>query len=65
VAGTVLFGINSIGTVYLLVGSWDDLALKAIACVVWGIGLATMVLLWSSQAGAFFTAWRKSAPPRV
>jgi hypothetical protein len=65
VAGTVLFGINSIGTVYLLVGSWDDLALKAVACVVWGIGLATMVLLWSSQAGAFFTAWRKSAPPRV
>jgi hypothetical protein len=65
VAGTVLFALNSICTLFVLVGSVGDPGLKGVAGITWAIGLAVVILLWNGQASAFFSAWRKHAPPRV
>jgi len=60
VAGTVLLGAYSICTLIVLFASNHDISVQFTTAVVWAIGLATVIPMWSHQARDFFLTWRKS-----
>jgi serine/threonine kinase PknH len=59
VAGPILLGIYSICTLVVLFGTHGDPGAQFTTLVVWGLGVATVVPLWSQQAREFFYTWRK------
>jgi hypothetical protein len=59
VAGTVLLGIYSICTLLVVFGTHNDLGPQFTTLVVWGLGVAAVIPLWSQQAREFFYAWRR------
>ena len=59
IAGTVLLGIYSIVALFVLFGTRHDPGPQIATVVVWALGLATVIPLWSQQARDFFYAWRK------
>jgi len=59
IAATILLALHTIGLLSLLVEPIDAPVVKAISIVMWVIGLAAVILLWSQEAGAFFLAWRR------
>jgi hypothetical protein len=59
VAGPVLLGIYSICALTVVFGTHDDASAQFMTVVVWAIGVATIIPLWSQQARDFFFAWRK------
>jgi hypothetical protein len=59
IAGTVLLGIYSICTLIVVVATHRDPGPQFTTVVVWAIGVATVIPLWSQQARDFFYAWRK------
>jgi serine/threonine kinase PknH len=59
VAGTALLAIYSICTLIVVFGSHRDPGPQFTTVLVWAIGVATVIPLWSQQARDFFYAWRK------
>ena len=59
VAGTVLLGIYSICALVVVFGTHYDAGPQFTTVVVWAIGVATVIPLWSQQARDFCYAWRK------
>jgi hypothetical protein len=59
VAGSILLGIYSICTLIVVFGTHRDPGAQFTTVVVWAIGVATIIPLWSQQARDFFFAWRK------
>jgi hypothetical protein len=59
IAGTVLLGIYSLCALFVLFGTRHDLGPQFTTVVVWGIGVAAVISLWSQQAREFFYAWRR------
>jgi hypothetical protein len=59
IAGAVLLGIYSICTLFIVFGTKRDPGAQFTTVLVWAIGVATMIPLFSQQARDFFYAWRK------
>jgi hypothetical protein len=59
VAGAALLAIYSICSLIVVFGSHRDPGPQFTTVVVWAIGVATIIPLWSQQARDFFYAWRK------
>jgi CHASE2 domain-containing sensor protein len=59
VVGAVLLGIYSICTLFVLLGTQHDPGPQFTTVVVWALGVATVIPLFSQQARDFFFAWRK------
>jgi hypothetical protein len=59
VVGTVLLGIYSICALVVVFGTHYDAGPQFTTVVVWAIGVATVIPLWSQQARDFCYAWRK------
>ena len=58
-AGTVLLGSYSIVAMIVLFGTRHDPGPQLTTIVVWALGVATVIPLWSQQARDFFYTWRK------
>ena len=59
IAGTVLLCVYSVVTLVVVFGTKNDQGAEFSTIVVWALGLATVVPLWTQQAREFFFAWRK------
>jgi serine/threonine protein kinase len=59
IAGTVLLGIYSIAALLVLFGTHRDPGPQFTTILVWALGLAAVIPLWSQQARNFFYTWRK------
>jgi drug/metabolite transporter (DMT)-like permease len=59
VAGAVLLGIYSVCTLLVLFGTHHDPGPQFTTLVVWALGVAAVIPLFSQQARDFFYAWRK------
>jgi serine/threonine kinase PknH len=59
VAGTALLAVYSICTLIVVFGTHRDPGPQFTSVLVWAIGVATVIPLWSQQARDFFYAWRK------
>jgi hypothetical protein len=59
IAGAVLLGIYSICTLTVVFGTKRDPGAVLTTIVVWSLGVATVIPLFSEQARDFFYAWRK------
>jgi hypothetical protein len=59
IAATALLGIYSICTLIVVLGTHGDHGPQFTTVVVWAIGMAAVIPLWSQQARDFFYAWRK------
>jgi hypothetical protein len=59
IAGAVLLGIYSICTLIVVFGTKRDPGLVLTTIVVWALGVATVIPLFSQQAREFFYNWRK------
>jgi serine/threonine protein kinase len=59
VAGPVLLAIYSVCALVVLFGTHYDSGPQFTTVMVWAIGVATVIPLWSQQARDFFYAWRK------
>jgi hypothetical protein len=59
IAGLVLLCIYSIILLFVMFGTHNDAGARFTTLVVWGLGLAAVIPLWSQQARAFYFAWRK------
>jgi len=57
VTASVLFGVYTV--VMLLVLGGTDHGAKFFTLLVWALGVAALIPLWSQQARAFFAAWGK------
>lgn len=58
-AGLLLLCIYSIVLLIVMFGTHNDAGARFTAFVVWGLGLAAVIPLWSQQARVFYFAWRK------
>jgi hypothetical protein len=58
-AGTVLLVIYTVCTLFVVFGTHRDPGPQFTSVLVWAIGVATVIPLWSQQARDFFLAWRK------
>jgi hypothetical protein len=59
IAGAVLLGIYSVCTLIVLFGTKRDPGPQLTTVVVWALGVAAVIPLFSQQARDFFQAWRK------
>jgi len=59
IAGAVLLGIYSICTLIVVFGTKRDPGAVLTTLVVWALGVATVIPLFSQQAREFFYNWRK------
>ncbi|HET9081438.1 MAG TPA: protein kinase [Trebonia sp.] len=59
VAGTVLLGIYSIVTLIVVFGAKRDPSAELTTIVVWILGAASVIPLWTQQAREFFFTWRR------
>jgi hypothetical protein len=59
IAGTVLLGIYSVITLVVVFGTKADPGAEFTTIVVWALGVASVIPLWSQQAREFFFTWRK------
>ena len=59
ITGTVLLGIYTLVLLSVLVGTHDDPGARFLTLLVWVLGVAATVPLWSQQARAFFATWGK------
>jgi serine/threonine protein kinase len=57
VVGTVMFGIDLLPLVTTLVAVQDAPLTKVFTFVIWALGLATIIMVWSSQPRAFYRAF--------
>jgi hypothetical protein len=59
VVGAVLLGIYTICTLLVLLDTKNDLGSQFTTVVVWALGVATVIPLFSQQARDFCFAWRR------
>jgi hypothetical protein len=59
IVGLVLLCIYSIVLLIVMFGTHNDAGARFTTFVVWGLGLAAVIPLWSQQARVFYFAWRK------
>jgi hypothetical protein len=59
IAGTVLLGIYTLVTLLVLLSTHGDPGARFVTVVVWALGLAAVIPLWTQHAREFFYAWRK------
>jgi len=59
VAGLVLLVIYTVLMLMVFVNTTNDSGARFTAFLVWILGLAAVIPLWSRQAREFFSAWRK------
>ena len=59
IAGTVLLAIYSVCVLFVLLGTHRDPAPQLTTVVVWALGVAAVIPLWSQQARDFYRAWGK------
>jgi uncharacterized membrane protein len=59
IAGAVLLGIYSICTLIVVFGTKRDPGAVLTTLVVWALGVATVIPLFSQQAREFFYNWRQ------
>jgi hypothetical protein len=59
VAATVLLALDTASLLTVLLYTHDDPGAKAASIVVWIVGLAATIPLWTGQATTFFLAWRR------
>jgi hypothetical protein len=59
IAGLVLLCIYSLILLLVLFGTHNDPGPRFTTLLVWGLGIAALIPLWSQQARAFYAAWRK------
>jgi low temperature requirement protein LtrA len=56
VVSSVLFGINTLGLIYVLIAAGSTAIQKVASGVIWLVGLAAIVFLWRSDSSAYFNA---------
>ena len=56
----MLLGIYSICTLLVVFKTRNDSNVEFTTIVVWALGLAAVIPLWSQQAREFFDTWRKN-----
>jgi low temperature requirement protein LtrA len=56
VVSSVLFGINTLGLIYVLIAAGSTAIQKVASVVIWLVGLAAVVFLWRSDSSAYFNA---------
>jgi hypothetical protein len=59
IGGTVLLAVYSIVALFVVFRTENDLDVEFTTVVVWALGVAAVIPLWSQQASEFFAAWRK------
>jgi serine/threonine protein kinase len=59
ITGMVLLGIYTLVMLSVLANTKDDPGAQVMTLLVWGLGVAATILLWTQQARAFFDTWRK------
>jgi hypothetical protein len=59
IVGLVLLCVYSVITLIVALGTKNDPAAESTTIVVWALGLAALIPLWTPQAREFFYAWRK------
>ena len=59
IAGTVLLAVYSVATLLVVFGTTNDPGAEFTTLLVWALGVATVIPLWSQQAREFFYTWRK------
>lgn len=57
-AATVVLGMDTVGLLVVLIGTQNDPKVRVTSLIVWMIGVAATIPLWSRQARKFFAAWR-------
>jgi hypothetical protein len=57
VTGTVLFGVYTIVLLFVLLGTTNDPGPRFFSLLVWVLGGAALIPLWSRQARDFFATW--------
>ena len=60
IAGTALLGVYSICTLLVVFKTNNDPGAEFTTIVVWALGLAAVIPLWSQRAREFFDTWRKN-----
>ena len=58
IVGTVLFGLQTVCVLFVLIGATGAPGVKATSVIVWGLALAATVMLWGSQARAFYQQFK-------
>jgi hypothetical protein len=56
VVSTVLFGLNTLGLIYALVGAGYTAIQKVLGVAVWLVALGAVLFLWRSDSSAYFNA---------
>ena len=59
IAGTVLLGVYTVVTLLVVLGTHNDPGARFMTVLVWALGLAAVIPLWTQQARAFFDTWRR------
>ena len=54
----MLFGIDSLAVLFVEVGATGAPVAKALAIVVWAVGLVATIFLWGRESRAFYQAFR-------
>ena len=57
VAGTALLGVYTIVMLFVLVGTHNDAGAQFFTLLVWVLGVAAVIPLWTQQARDFFATW--------
>ncbi len=58
ITGTVMFGLQVVCMLFVLVGATGAPLVKVFSVIVTGLGVAAIVLLWGSQARAFYQQFK-------
>ncbi|TMK42893.1 MAG: hypothetical protein E6G66_16015 [Actinobacteria bacterium] len=56
VVSSVLFGVNTLGLLYVLIAAGSTAIQKVASVAIWLVGLAAIVFLWRSDSSAYFNA---------
>jgi hypothetical protein len=59
IAGTVLLAVYSIAALLVVFDTKNDPGAEFTTLVVWALGVAAVIPLWSQQAREFFYTWRR------
>jgi hypothetical protein len=57
VAGTALLGVYTVVMLFVLVGTHNDPGAQFFTLLVWVLGVAAVIPLWTQQARDFFATW--------
>jgi hypothetical protein len=58
IVGTVMFGLQTVCTLFVAIGATRAPGVIAVTVIVWALGLAATVMLWGAQARAFYQQFK-------